>query len=83
MPEWFIFIPAARAQLRAIDQVNAMRILEALNRLRRGHGDVENVKGSNPPQKRFRVGPYRVVYCELPGGRFEIQEVGKRAEIYR
>jgi mRNA-degrading endonuclease RelE of RelBE toxin-antitoxin system len=83
MPQWFIFTPSARDDLRAIDQVNAIRILEALNRLRLEHGDIENVKGSNPPQKRFRVGPYRIIYRELDGGRFEIQEVGKRGEIYR
>jgi mRNA-degrading endonuclease RelE of RelBE toxin-antitoxin system len=83
MPQWFIFIPAARAQLRAIDKIDAKRILDALNRLRFGHGDVENVKGSDPPQKRFCVGAYRIIYRELSGGRFEIQEIGKRAEIYR
>ena len=83
MPQWFIWIPAARAQLRAIDRVTAKRILDALTRLRFGHGDIENILGSDPPRKRFRVGDYRVIYRELSDGRYEIQEVGKRGEIYR
>lgn len=83
MPQWFLFSAIARAQLRSIDQVSAKRILDALNRLRFGHGDVENVKGSESAQKRFRVGAFRIIYRELPGGRFEIQEIGKRSEIYR
>jgi len=83
MPQWFVLTALFRAQLRAIDRVTAKRILDALNRLRFGHGDVENVEGSDPPQKRFRVGGYRIIYRELGDGRFELREVGKRGEIYR
>jgi mRNA-degrading endonuclease RelE of RelBE toxin-antitoxin system len=62
-----IWRPEARAQLRAIDQVTALRILRALDRyLETGEGDVKRLQDIEPPEFRLRVGDYRV--------RFEQQE---------
>lgn len=51
----------AMAQLRAIDQPTALRILHALaHYLETGEGDVKRLQNIEPPEFRLRVGDYRV-----------------------
>jgi mRNA-degrading endonuclease RelE of RelBE toxin-antitoxin system len=83
MPQWFIWTVLAQRQLRAIDRVNAKRILDAIDQLRFGQGDIENMVGYDRPTKRLRVGKYRVIYRELPENRFNIRRVAARGGVYR
>jgi len=83
MPQWFLWSTLARAQLRSIDRATAKRILDSLNRLRFGQGDVKPMVGSNPPSKRLRIGDYRIIYRELSQNRFEIVELGHRSDVYK
>jgi mRNA-degrading endonuclease RelE of RelBE toxin-antitoxin system len=56
-----IWSEQAQAQLRAIDQTTALRILHALARfLATGEGDVKRLHDIEPPEFRLRVGDYRV-----------------------
>ena len=51
----------AKAQLRAIDQSAAIRILHALAGFAAtGEGDVRRLQGVEPPEFRLRVGDYRL-----------------------
>jgi len=51
----------AKAQLRAIGQPNAQRILHALARyLETGEGDVKRLQNVEPPEFRLRIGDYLV-----------------------
>jgi mRNA interferase RelE/StbE len=73
----------ARAQLRAIDQVTALRILRALGRyLETGEGDVKRLRGIEPPEFRLRVGDYRVRFHDQ-GDSIRITAVKHRREVYR
>ncbi len=73
----------AKAQLRAIDQAIALRILHALARLMAaGEGDVKRLQDIDPPEFRLRVGDYR--------GRLfardetiEVLAIKHRRDIYR
>ena len=77
------FTPHARADLRAIDQATAMRILEALARyLADGTGDVKRLQDVQPPENRLRVGVYRVRFYEYED-RVQILTVKHRREAYR
>ena len=56
---------AARADLRAIDRVTALHILETLNRfLQTGHADVKQLRDVDPPEFRLRTGDYRLRYTQ-------------------
>ena len=78
-----IWRPEARAQLRAIDQVTALRILRALDRyLDTGEGDVKRLQNIEPPEFRLRVGDYRVRFQEHEGS-IRIAAVKHRREAYR
>ncbi len=83
MPQWFIWTVLAQSQLRAIDRVTARRILDAVDRLRFGQGDIKPMVGYDPPAKRLRIGDYRVVYRELDQNRFTILRIGLRAGVYK
>jgi mRNA-degrading endonuclease RelE of RelBE toxin-antitoxin system len=55
----------AKAQLHAIDQPSALRILHTLARyLETGEGDVKRLQNIEPPEFRLRVGDYRVRFHE-------------------
>lgn len=83
MGKGIIWNDRAKAQLRAIDQVTALRILNALARLiATGEGDVERLQGIDPPEFRLRVGVYRVRFHDLPEA-VEILSVRHRREAYR
>jgi mRNA-degrading endonuclease RelE of RelBE toxin-antitoxin system len=83
MPQWFIWTVLFQKQLRGIDRANAKRILDAIDELRFGRGDIENMVGYDPPAKRLRVGGSRVVYRELPDNRFHLLRVGVRGGVYK
>jgi mRNA interferase RelE/StbE len=78
-----IWTDQAKAQLRAIDQVTALRILHALARLlATGEGDVKRLQDIDPPEFRLRVGDYRLRFHDL-GDAIEALSVKHRREAYR
>ena len=73
----------AKAELRAIDQPTALRILHALARLMSsGEGDVKRLQGIEPPEYRLRVGDYRVRFHDS-GEAIEITGVKHRRDACR
>lgn len=73
----------AQAQLRAIGQPTALRILHALARLlATGEGDVKRLQDVEPPELRLRVGDYLVRFYGLGDG-IEVRSVKHRGEAYR
>ena len=73
----------AKAQLRAIDQATALRILHVLARyLSTGEGDIKRLQDIEPPEFRLRVGDYRVRFRDL-GDYILILMVKHRREAYR
>jgi mRNA-degrading endonuclease RelE of RelBE toxin-antitoxin system len=73
----------ARADLRAIEQQTAMRILHCLARLvMTEEGDVKRLRNIEPPEYRLRVGDYRVRFHDH-GDVIEILTVRHRSEAYR
>ncbi len=78
-----IWSDQAKAQLRAIDQPTALRILHALARyLETGEGDVKRLQDIEPAEFRLRVGDYRVRFHEQ-GDTLRISAVKHRREAYR
>ncbi len=72
-----------KADLRAIDQPMALRILQALARyLADGGGDVKRLTDVEPPELRLRVGDYRVRFHEH-GNSIHVLAVKHRREAYR
>jgi mRNA-degrading endonuclease RelE of RelBE toxin-antitoxin system len=58
--EW---LDEAKADVRAIDQPNAMRLFEGILRFARtGAGDVNTLHGDMAGAFRLRVGDYRVLF---------------------
>jgi mRNA interferase RelE/StbE len=83
MAKSVIWNDQAKAQLRAIDQPTALRILRSLARyLATGEGDVKRLQDIEPPEFRLRVGDYRVRFHEL-GHSLRITAVKHRSEGYR
>jgi mRNA interferase RelE/StbE len=73
----------AKADLRAIDQATALRILQILARyLASGVGDVKRLQDVEPPEFRLRVGDYRVRFHDL-GDSILVLAVKHRREAYR
>jgi len=73
----------ATADLRAIDQATALRILQILARyLASGVGDVKRLQDVEPPEFRLRVGDYRVRFHDL-GDSILVLAVKHRREAYR
>jgi mRNA interferase RelE/StbE len=83
MSKKIIWTNQAKAQLRAIDQPTALRILYALSRLiATNEGDVKRLQDIEPPEFRLRVGDYRVRFHDF-GDAIEITGVKHRREAYR
>ena len=83
MPRKIVWTDQAKAQLRAIDQANALRILHALARLlATGEGDVKRLQDIDPPEFPLRVGDYRLRFHDL-GDAVEVLAVKHRREAYR
>ena len=73
----------AKADLRAIDQPTALRILHIVARyLATGEGDVKRLQDVEPPEFRLRVGDYRVRFHDL-GDSLLVLAVKHRREAYR
>ncbi len=73
----------AKADLRAIDQSTALRILRVVARyLATGEGDVKRLQDIEPPEFRLRVGDYRVRFHDL-GDSILVLAVKNRREAYR
>lgn len=73
----------AKADVRAIDQQTALRILHGLARfVATEEGDVKRLQEIEPPEFRLRVGDYRVRFYDL-GDTIEILAVRHRSEAYR
>lgn len=77
----FLLSVQAKAQLRAIDQPTARRILHVLARyLETGEGDVKRLQNIEPPEFRLRIGEYRFHEHE---NAIRITAVKHRREAYR
>ena len=73
----------AKAQLRAIDQPTALRILQALAHFAAtGEGDVKRLQDIEPPEFRLRVGDYRLRFYDQ-GDTLYVTAVKNRREAYR
>ena len=78
-----IWTDPAKAQLRAIDQPTALRILRALARyLDTGEGDVKRLQDIEPPEFRLRIGDYRVRFHDHRDT-IRITAVKHRSQAYR
>jgi mRNA interferase RelE/StbE len=78
-----IWMDQARADLRAIDQPTALRILHALARyLETGEGDLKRLQNIEPPEFRLRIGDYRLRFHEQ-SDLIRITAVKHRREAYR
>jgi mRNA interferase RelE/StbE len=73
----------AKADLRAIDQPTALRILHTVARyLATGDGDVKRLQDIEPPELRLRVGDYRVRFHDH-GDSILVLAIKHRREAYR
>jgi mRNA-degrading endonuclease RelE of RelBE toxin-antitoxin system len=73
----------AKADLRALPQLIAIRILRALgDYVMRGEGDVKRLQNMQPPELRLRVGDYRIRFHDL-GDSIEVTAIKHRREAYR
>lgn len=83
MAKKIVWSDRAKANLRAIEQATALRILHTLARvLATGEGDVKRLRNIEPPEFRLRVGDYRVRFYDF-GESIEILSVKHRREAYR
>jgi mRNA interferase RelE/StbE len=73
----------AKADLRAIDQPTALRILHNVARyLASGQGDVKRLQDLEPPELRLRIADYRVRFYDY-GDSILVLSVKHRREAYR
>ena len=73
----------ARTDLNRLDRQDSDRIRRAVLRLAvSGQGDVEHLKGFEPPRYRLRVGSWRVMF-RRENGNVSIVRVLHRREAYR
>ena len=83
MPKKIAWTDQAKADLRAIDQAAALRVLHIVARyLATGEGDVKRLQDVEPPEFRLRVGDYRVRFHDL-GESILVLAVKHRREAYR
>jgi mRNA interferase RelE/StbE len=73
----------ARADIRSLDRVTAMRIFDGLYRYAlAGEGDVKVLKGKRAGQLRLRLGDYRIFFNDA-GELLRILSIKHRREAYR
>jgi mRNA-degrading endonuclease RelE of RelBE toxin-antitoxin system len=73
----------AKAQLRAVDQPTALRLLRALAHFAAtGEGDVKRLQNIEPAEFRLRVGDYRLRFHDY-GHTLYVTAVRHRREAYR
>jgi mRNA-degrading endonuclease RelE of RelBE toxin-antitoxin system len=83
MPKSIRWTDKAKADLRAINQDTALRILHIVARyLATGNGDVKHLQDVEPPELRLRAGDYRVRFHDL-GDSILVLAVKHRREAYR
>jgi len=83
MTKKLVWTDQAKAQLRSIDQIEALRILHILARyLATGEGDVKRLQDIEPPEFRLRAGDYRIRFHEL-GDSILVLAVKHRRDAYR
>lgn len=74
----------ARADLRALEQQTAHRILITLaTYLATGEGDVKMLTGPLAGRLRLRVGDWRLIFRRTEDGRVQVLRVMHRREVYR
>jgi mRNA interferase RelE/StbE len=77
------FSPNVKAEVRAIDQKTAMRILTGLHRYAEsGQGDVRTLEDDTADLLRLRIGDYRILFDETPEA-IRVHRVRHRSEAYR
>jgi mRNA-degrading endonuclease RelE of RelBE toxin-antitoxin system len=80
----FVWEPSARADLRRIEQPQALIILQALNRFVRGQGgDVKKLTDDVHDRYRLRVGDYRVLFALEGRDILHVFSVENRKDAYR
>jgi mRNA-degrading endonuclease RelE of RelBE toxin-antitoxin system len=80
----FVWEPSARADLRRIEQPQALMILHALTRFVRGQGgEVKKLTDDTGNRYRLRVGDYRVLFAFEDGDILHIFGVVNRKDAYR
>ncbi len=73
----------AKADLRAINQPTALRILHTLARyVATNQGDVKRLQDADSPEMRLGVGNYRVRFHDL-GDSIMVLAIKHRREAYR
>lgn len=78
-----VFSDQAKADLRAIPQQTAMRILSAIHRLAEtGAGPVKALKGQEG-EKRLRVSDFRVRFTKEDEHTLHVHTVKNRKDAYR
>ena len=78
-----VFSDEARADVRTIDRLTALRLLKALTRfLETDSGDVRQLEGLGPPMYRPRIGDWRVLFRRRDDS-VEVVRVRNRSEAYR
>jgi len=77
------FGPGVAAEVRAIDQPNALRVLKALHRYAEtGQGSVKPLSGEFESLMRLRVGAYRILFDETEDT-ITVHRIRARGEAYR
>jgi mRNA interferase RelE/StbE len=75
--------PNIAAEIRAIDQSNALQILRAIDAYARcGEGPTKALSGKFAGLLRLRVGNYRVLFDETAEA-VTIHRIGDRRDVYR
>ncbi|MXY47247.1 MAG: type II toxin-antitoxin system RelE/ParE family toxin [Chloroflexi bacterium] len=79
-----IYNPQARRDLRRLDKVSAMRILNALERLAGDRsGEIRRLRGS-PNEWRMRVGDWRVIFeFDMNDQQILVKRISRRDRAYR
>jgi len=78
-----VWTAQAKADLRAIDQQTALRILHLVARfLATGEGDVKRLQDIEPPEFRLRAGDYRLRFHNLQDS-ILVLAVKHRRDAYR
>jgi mRNA-degrading endonuclease RelE of RelBE toxin-antitoxin system len=73
----------ARADVRGLDKLTAMRILSALHRFAEsGTGDIKALQG-DAEELRLRVGDYRLFFVSASDDLIVVRRVRHRREAYR
>ena len=80
----FAWEPAARADLRRIEQKQAIQILRALSDFSEsGNGEVKKLDGDTLGRYRLRVGDWRILFRLEKADQIRILSVENRKDAYR